>query len=176
MYVYIYTYIRMYMCIYMYSGAHSTHFLRQHPNDEHHLLYTNLHIYIHIYMYICIYINIMYTYIYIHINMYICIHLYVYVQRSTFEPLPSTTPKSRTCLATSKRARPTNSSSCSLAVSRSHQGVLQCVAMCCKVLQCVAVWCSVLQRVAMCCSVEQSGAVYCSLCGFCCLSHPGVLQ
>jgi len=38
-------------------------------------------------------------------------------------------------------------------------GVLQCVAVCCRVLQCVAVCCSVLQCVAVCCSVLQCVAV-----------------
>jgi len=41
--------------------------------------------------------------------------------------------------------------------------VLQCFAVCCSVLQCVAVCCSVLQIVAVCCSVIQCVAVCCSV-------------
>ena len=44
-----------------------------------------------------------------------------------------------------------------------HEGVLQCVAVCCSVLQCGAVWCNLLQCVAVCCSVLQCVVVCCIL-------------
>ena len=44
------------------------------------------------------------------------------------------------------------------------EGVLQCVAVCCRILQCVAVCCSVLQCVAVCCGLLQCVAVCCSVC------------
>jgi len=42
-----------------------------------------------------------------------------------------------------------------LADNTALQGVLPCVAVCCRVLQCVAVCCNVLQCAAMCCRVLQ---------------------
>jgi hypothetical protein len=78
--VYIYIYIRLYTCIFIYPLIICIHTYEvthiEHAYHKNVYIYMYIHTYIHIYIYKCLYI---YTNIYIYICIYIYIYIYIFI-------------------------------------------------------------------------------------------------